>query len=118
MEDKKILLTREGLEERKRYVGIIYPGTTATDLFRNDENTKNSALDLVAMSAEKMAKKIAKKIYKRKKRAVLGWDAKLMNFTARILPVNGLFLISSVMKMSRSKLFASVYGYENQADNK
>lgn len=98
-------------ETGKKYVGIVYPGTTATDLFRDDKNTKNSALDYIAMPAEKMAKKIARKILKKKKRAVLGWDAKLMALTAKLAPVKGLALIRGVMKLSRSKVFAEVFGY-------
>ena len=98
------------LEEKGRfYIGLIAPGTTATELFREDENTKNSALDKIAMPANKMAKKIARKILKKRRRAVLGWDAKLMGFTARLLPVKGLFLIRGVMKASKSKVFKEVY---------
>ena len=97
------------LEEKDRYVGLIYPGTTATELFRNDENTKNSALDLVAMSAEKMSKKILKKIDKKRKRAVVGLDAKAMNLLAKLAPVWGLSLIAWVMKVSRSKVFGRVF---------
>ena len=97
------------LEERKRYVGIIFPGTTATELFRNDENTKNSALDLVAMSATKMAEKILKKIAKKCKRAVVGWDAKAMNLTAKLAPVWGLRIICWVMRVSKSKVFDRVF---------
>lgn len=99
------------LENKGKYIGIMFPGTTSTDLFREDEQTKNSALDKVAMSAEKMAKKIAKKIYKRKPRAVLGWDAKAMNFTAKIMPVKGLKLICAVMRKSKSKVFKNVFKY-------
>ena len=97
------------LEEKDRYVGLIYPGTTATELFRNDENTKNSALDLVAMSAEKMSKKILKKIDKKRKRAVVGLDAKAMNLLAKLAPVWGLSLIAWVMKSSKSKVFDRVF---------
>ena len=101
------------LEEKgKKYVGIVYPGTTATDLFAGDENTKNSALDKIAMPAEKMANAIARAILRKKKRAVLGWDAKLMNFTAKLMPVKGLALIAWVMKKSKSKVFQNVFDYE------
>jgi short-subunit dehydrogenase len=93
------------LDKRDNYVGIIYPGTTKTELFRNDIQTENSALDKIAMPAHKMAKKILKNIRKRKKRAVVGWDAKLMHFVAKIAPVKGLFLIRYVMKKSKSKVF-------------
>lgn len=96
-------------EQGKKYIGIIYPGTTATDLFNNDENTKNSILQKIAMCPQKMAKKIAKKIYRRKNRAVLGWDAKIMNFAAKLGPVKGLRFIRFVMKSSRSKVFSEVF---------
>ena len=101
-------------EKNKKYVGLICPGTTATDLFNGDENTKNSALNLVAMPASKMAQKIAKKIIKKKRRAVVGWDAKLMNFTAKVMPVKGLFLIRNVMKASKSKVFTEVFDYKKR----
>ena len=101
-------------EKNKKYVGLICPGTTATDLFNGDENTKNSALNLVAMPASKMAQKIAKKIIKKKRRAVVGWDAKLMNFTAKVMPVKGLFLIRKVMKASKSKVFTDVFDYKKR----
>ena len=97
------------LEEKGRYVGLIFPGTTATELFRNDENTKNSALDLIAMKPQKMARKIVKKIAKNRKRAVVGWDAKAMNLVAKIAPVWGLKLICFVMRKSRSKVFEKVF---------
>ncbi len=99
-------------EKGKKYIGIIYPGTTATDLFRSDKKTDNSALYYIAMPAKKMAKKIARKILKKRKRAVVGWDAKLMNWTAKLMPVKGLAIISGVMKASKSKVFTDVFDYE------
>ncbi len=105
------------LEEKgKKYVGLICPGTTATDLFRADENTKNSALDMFAMPSKKMAKKMARKILKKRRRAVLGWDAKLMNLTAKLMPVKGLFLIRWVMKSSKSKVFTNVFNENTTTD--
>lgn len=101
------------MEEKGRlHIGVIFPGTTATALFDEDENTKNSALDKIAMPANKMAKKIAKAILKRKKRAVVGWDAKLMSFVAKVAPVKGLALIRWVMKTSKSKVFTNVFDYK------
>ncbi len=98
------------LEEKdKKYVGIIYPGTTATDLFRTDENVQKSAMGKIATSPQKMAKKIARKIYRRKKRAVLGWDAKLMSFITRLMPVKGPALIRWIMKSSKSVAFTDVF---------
>ncbi len=102
------------LEEKgKKYVGIFYPGTTATELFREDENVRKSAMHKIACSPQKMAKRIAKKLYKRKKRAVLGWDAKLMSFTAKIMPVKGPALICKIMKLSKSVAFDNVFNTKN-----
>lgn len=83
-----------------------------TEALALDENTQNSALDKIAVSPQKMAKKIARKIYKRKRRAVVGWDAKLMNFRAKIMPVKGPLLIRFIMKKSRSKVFKNVFDNE------
>lgn len=99
-------------EKGKKYVAAVYPGTTSTELFRADENTKNSALDVIAMPAEKMAKKIVRRILKKRRRSVVGWDAKMMNITAKCMPVLGLFLIRGVMKMSKSKVFNNVFKEE------
>ena len=98
------------LEEKgKKYIAIVYPGTTATDLFRDDTNVQNSAMGMIAMPAKKMAKKIAKRILKRKKRSVLGFDAKFMSFAARYFPVKGPAFIRWVMKISKSKAFDNVF---------
>ena len=98
------------MENKGRYyVGIIYPGTTATDLFRGDSNTDGSILYEVACTPEKMARKMARVLCRRKRRAVLGIDAKLMGLVAKIAPVKGLGLIAWVMKISRSKVFDDVF---------
>jgi len=101
------------LEEKKnKYIGIVYPGTTSTELFRDDDNVKNSAMEKIAMPAPKMAKKILRRILKRKKRSVLGIDAKLMYVLARIMPVKGPALICGVMRISKSKAFTNVFDYK------
>lgn len=103
------------LEEKGgKYIAVFYPGTTATELFRSDEKAQNSAMDLIAMPAEKMAKKIAGKILKKKSRAVIGWDAKLMNWLIKIAPLRGSLLIRWVMKSSRSKVFSRIFECENK----
>ena len=93
----------------KAYVGIFFPGTTDTELFRNDEQTKDSILQKFAISPEKMAKKIAKRLYRKRRRAVIGADAKAMAFLAWLMPVKGPVLISFVMKKSGSKVFKNVF---------
>ena len=105
------------LEYRGRaYIGIFYPGTTATELFRGDKQTDNSVLQKVAMSPKKMAKKIAKRIYRKRRRSVIGADAHAMNFMAKLMPVKGTALIAWVMKKSGSKVFKNVF--HNSKDEK
>ncbi len=107
------------LEERgKLYIGLIHPGTTATELFDADENVKESMLQKIAMKPEKMAAKIARAVVKRKCRKVLGWDAKMMNFLAKVAPVRGIGIVANVMKASKSKVFTNVFDYEKKGEKK
>lgn len=101
------------LEERDNlHVGIIFPGTTKTELFRNEENMEDSILNTFSVSAERMSAAIARAIYTRKYHAVIGADAHLMNTAAKLAPASGLALIRWVMKTSKSKVFSQVFDYE------
>lgn len=103
------------LEERDNlHVGIIFPGTTKTELFRNEENMDESILNAFSVSAEKMSASIARAIYKRKYHAVIGIDAHLMNAVAKLAPASGLALIRWVMKNSKSKVFSQVFDFEKE----
>ena len=98
------------LEYRGRaFIGILFPGTTDTELFRDDEQTKDSVLQKFAISPEKMARKMARKIYRKRRRAVVGADAKMMAFLTWLMPVKGPALISWIMKKSGSKVFKNVF---------
>ena len=104
------------LEYRGRaYVGIFFPGATNTDLFMNDQQTKDSVLQKFATSPQKMAKKVAKKLYRKRRRAVIGADAKGMAFLTWLMPVKGPALISFVMKKSGSKVFKNVFSKDTSS---
>ena len=103
------------LEERERlHVGVIFPGMTKTELFRDEKNMENSILDSFSVSAEKMGASIAKAIYQRKYHAVIGLDANLMNTVAKVAPANGLALVRWVMKSSKNKVFSQVFDFEKE----
>ena len=92
------------------YIGIMFPGTTATSLFKGNKELSNSGLlERFATSPKKMASWIIKKILRKKKRAVLGVDAKAMNFLAKLAPVGGPKLIRSILKKFGAKYFGSVF---------
>lgn len=103
------------LEERDRlHVGVIFPGMTKTELFRDEKNMENSILDAFSVSAEKMGNSIARAIYQRKYHAVIGLDANLMNTVAKVAPANGLALVRWVMKTSKNKVFSQVFDFEKE----
>ncbi len=95
---------------KKLYVGAIYPGFTKTDIFRNQKNsTESKLINMVSTRCNKMVKKCVRGIVKRKKRMVLGFDARLMNGMYKFCPVSSLKLINKVLKSAKVDLFKDVY---------
>lgn len=100
------------LENKDFYVAIVCPGFAKTEIFRSQKNSsekENSLINLVCSNPEKIVKKMLKKIARRKKRIVLGFDAKLMDFFARLFPVFTLKAIRWVLKKSKISLFDEVF---------
>ncbi len=105
----------EALREELRgkcYVGIVCPGFTKTDIFRNQESSDDKAqkaLNMVSTSCERMVKMIMRDIKSRRPLGVHGFDAAFMNYFGRITPVQGGRLFSNVMKLSHLPLFDPVF---------
>ena len=100
------------LENKNRYVAIVCPGFAKTDIFRSQKKLsekENSLLSLVCSSPEKIVRKLIKKITRKRKRIVLGFDAKLMDFFARIFPRLTPRIIGWVLKKSGISLFENVF---------
>lgn len=99
------------LEKKKGvYIGIAYPGTTATELFSGNEAlTKSNLFERFAMRPKTMAEKIAKTALKKKRSAVLGIDAKLMNFLSKLAPVKGPALVCGIMRKFGGKYFNDLF---------
>ena len=99
------------LEQGKAvYIGAVFPGTTATGLFTQNETlTKSGMIEKLATPSYKMAKKIVKVLLRRKRYAVLGLDAKLMNFVATVAPVKGTRMIRNIMKKFGAAYFNGVF---------
>lgn len=95
----------------KCYVGIVCPGFTKTDIFRdqNVEGSNTNLLDMVSTPCDKMVNMIMKGVRKQKKLMVFGLDAVGMDILGRIMPVAGSHLCSAVMKISKMPLFDSVF---------
>lgn len=96
----------------KCYVGIVCPGFTKTDIFRNQGSSDEKAqkmLNMVSTDCNKMVKWIMNGINKQHELMVFGMDAAFMNYFGRLFPVQGGRLFSAVMKMSKLPLFDGVF---------
>lgn len=105
----------ESLREELRgkcYVGIICPGFTKTDIFRNQGTADDKAqklLNMVSTSCDRMVNLIMNGITKKHELMVFGPDAAFMNYFGRLLPVQGGRLFSAVMKASKLPLFDGIF---------
>lgn len=91
-------------------VSLVCPGFTKTDIFRSQKNEEtNGLVDKISMSASKMAKKIVKTIKNRRRRAVVGFDAKLMNLLYKFFPRSAGRICGFVLKKAKVKLFSDVF---------
>lgn len=96
----------------KCYVGIVCPGFTKTDIFRNQGSSDEKAqkmLNMVSTSCDRMVNLIMNGISKQHSLMVFGMDAAFMNYFGRLLPVQGGRLFSAVMKMSKLPLFDGIF---------
>ena len=94
-------------EEPTLKISLALPGTTKTDIFNNqktDEKAKG-VIDKIALSPYKVAKTILKKARKGKKRIIVGFDAKLMNFLYKVFPTLAPKIITKFLKNTKYKIF-------------
>ena len=106
------------IEHKKElYISYVCPGFTSTDLFRN-EKEMSKLVKSVCMSAEKMAKKIIRKIARRKRRIVIGIDAHFMSGLNRLAPRTASSTISNVLRISKDPMFDKVYPENVKAKTK
>ncbi|MBQ9790541.1 MAG: SDR family NAD(P)-dependent oxidoreductase [Clostridia bacterium] len=73
-------------KKRKLYIGHMMPGMTNTNLFAKSGQDLPDWVRKYMTSASKMAEMIVNKARKRKKRCVLGADAKIMRMCYRLNP--------------------------------
>lgn len=93
----------------KVYISLVCPGYVKTDIFRNQTYTNNKWIDFFAMNCDKASKKIVSSIARKKKRVVIGFDAKFMDFTFRHFPKTSLGFYRRILKNSKIDLFYGVF---------
>ena len=112
----------EAMREELRgeaYIGLVCPGFTKTDIFRNQGETNGMDLiNMVSTPCDKAVNKILKGILGKKSYIVVGFDGNAMGRFNRLMPVQGSRLFSGVIKAFKIDLFASTFGYEKKGDKK
>lgn len=100
----------------KVYVSTILPGFAKTNLFSSRDNSAEviaekdkKLVNHFCMPVQKMAKKIIRVIKRKKARAIIGFDAKSLNFMYKITPQTSGKFIGFVMKKSKLKSFEKVF---------
>ncbi|MBQ9530991.1 MAG: SDR family NAD(P)-dependent oxidoreductase [Eubacterium sp.] len=97
----------------KIYVGLVCPGFTKTNIFRNQTNGDNSSdqklIDSFSTDCDKMVRMIMNGIRHKKSMQVHGFDAHAMSIFDRVLPVGGANLFSSVMRNAKADLFKDIF---------
>lgn len=96
--------------EKKYYVGLVCPGFTKTEIFREQSGRIDTGLvGFIATELDKMAYKIYRGIIKKRKRMVLGFDAKLMDIGYRWFPRCAPRFFGRVLKGAKIELFDDVF---------
>lgn len=96
----------------KMYVGLVCPGFTKTDIFRNQKNDSGKgqkAMDMISTDCDRMVKMIMFGIEHKQPMMVYGFDAHAMSVFNKILPVTGSELFSFVMKIADIELFSEIF---------
>lgn len=105
----------EALREEFRgrlYVGLVCPGFTKTDIFRNqnhENEADNKIIDMISTDCDLMVKLIMNGIARKQAFQVHGLDAYAMNIFGRLLPVSGSRLFSAVMKAADIGIFSEIF---------
>lgn len=96
----------------KLYVGLVCPGFTKTDIFRNQEaegEKGQKLINMISTDCDLMVKMIMFGIEHKRAMQVHGIDAHAMKMFGKLLPVNGARLFSAVMKAADVDIFSEVF---------
>ena len=97
----------------KMFVGLVCPGFTKTDIFRNQSAEGNEKgqkmIDMVSTDCDKMVRLIMHGIEHKHHLQVHGFDSFAMSFFNRLMPVHGSMLFSAVMKKANVDIFKDVF---------
>lgn len=96
----------------KCYFGLVCPGFTKTDIFRNQSKSTDKAqkaMDMVSTDCDKMVDWIINGMWKKKEDMVFGIDAYLMDIGNKVCGTFCSNIASKVMKISGLGMFKSIF---------
>lgn len=98
------------------YIGGVYPGFIKTDILNRQTTSdkSNRLINKMMMPLDKASKRIVKRISKRKKRTVMGFDGCSMGFFGRLFPNFTPSLVRAVLKTSKLDLFEDVFEFTKE----
>ena len=105
----------EAVREEHRgecYIGLICPGFTKTDIFRNQSKSSDKAqkaMDLISTDCDRMVDSIIKGICKKKDKMVFGMDAHFMDKGYKVFGTKCSLISSKVMKISGLEMFENIF---------
>lgn len=105
----------EAMREEHRdncYIGLVCPGFTKTDIFRNQSKSSDKAqkaMDMISTDCDKMVDYIIKGMWKKRDKMVLGMDAHFMDKGYKILGTTCSKVSSKVMKISKLEMFENIF---------
>ncbi|MBQ8502834.1 MAG: SDR family oxidoreductase [Clostridia bacterium] len=94
------------------YVGLVCPGFTKTDIFRNQSESSSKsekAMNMVSTDCDKMVDLIIDGMYHKKEDMVFGMDAHMMDVGNKALGTTCSKVASKVMEISGLEIFKEVF---------
>lgn len=100
------------LENENVYVALVCPGFSDTAIFRSQKSADEKTANLIkkfCSDPDKITNALLKKVAQKRRKIVLGADAKTMEFFGRLFPWLTNKAIRSVLKKSKLDLFSEVF---------
>ncbi|MEE1321531.1 MAG: SDR family oxidoreductase [Acutalibacteraceae bacterium] len=94
------------------YLGVVCPGFTKTDIFRNQSESSSGsqkAMNMVSTDCDKMVDLIINGMWNKKEDMVFGMDAHMMEIGNKALGVTCTKVASKVMEISGLEIFSEVF---------
>ena len=97
----------------KIYVGLVCPGFTKTNIFRNQKPDGNQEeqkiMNMISTDCDTMVRMIMRGIRRKAPMQVHGFDAHAMSVFNRAMPVYGSMLFSAAMRMTHADIFKDIF---------